>query len=58
MYSFGSVDAVGSWFFISVTSKTRKSFAEIVAVSLELEALEELDDAFVESPFDIAELLD
>src|SRR5579872_686543 len=31
MYSFGSVVAVGSWFCISVTSKLRKSLAEIVA---------------------------
>lgn len=44
MYSFGSVDAVGSWFFISVTSSVRKSFDEIVAASL-LE-LDELDVVF------------
>ena len=31
MYSLGSVSAVGSWFFISVTSRVRKSLAEIVA---------------------------
>jgi hypothetical protein len=30
MYSFGSVVAVGSWFFISVTSSVRKSLAEMV----------------------------
>jgi hypothetical protein len=40
MYSFGSVSAVGSWFFISVTSNVRKSLAEMVddelLVSLEL----------------------
>jgi hypothetical protein len=30
MYSFGSWFAVGSWFCISVTSKVRKSLAEIV----------------------------
>jgi hypothetical protein len=34
MYSLGSVSAVGSWFFISVTSRVRKSFAETVAESL------------------------
>jgi hypothetical protein len=34
MYSFGSVFAVGSWFFISVTSKVRKSLAEMVADEL------------------------
>jgi hypothetical protein len=34
MYSLGSVFAVGSWFFISVTSKVRKSLAEMVAESL------------------------
>ena len=34
MYSFGSVSAVGSWFCISVTSKVRKSLAEIVADEL------------------------
>jgi hypothetical protein len=28
------VSAVGSWFFISVTSKVRKSLAEMVAESL------------------------
>jgi hypothetical protein len=43
MYSLGSVFAVGSWFCISVTSKVRKSFAEIVdellLASLELSAL-------------------
>ena len=33
MYSLGSVCAVGSWFCISVTSKVRKSFAEMVAES-------------------------
>jgi hypothetical protein len=31
MYSLGSVSAVGSWFCISVTSRVRKSLAEIVA---------------------------
>ncbi len=31
MYSLGSRVAVGSWFFISVTSKVRKSFAVIAA---------------------------
>jgi hypothetical protein len=37
MYSLGSVVAVGSWFFISVTNNVRKSFAEIVAeLALEL----------------------
>jgi len=30
----GSVFAVGSWFFISVTSKVRKSLAEMVADEL------------------------
>jgi hypothetical protein len=39
MYSLGSVFAVGSWFFISVTSKVRKSLAEMVADEL-LELLE------------------
>jgi len=34
MYSLGSTFAVGSWFFISVTSKVRKSFAEMVAESV------------------------
>jgi hypothetical protein len=34
MYSFGSVFAVGSWFFISVTSKVRKSLAEMVDAEL------------------------
>jgi hypothetical protein len=34
MYSLGSVFAVGSWFFISVTSKVRKSLAETVADEL------------------------
>jgi hypothetical protein len=34
MYSLGSVFAVGSWFFISVTSKVRKSLAEMVAEEL------------------------
>ena len=33
MYSLGSVSAVGSWFFISVTSRVRKSLAEMVAES-------------------------
>jgi hypothetical protein len=33
MYSFGSVACVGSWFCISVTSKVRKSLADIVAES-------------------------
>ena len=31
MYSLGSVSAVGSWFCISVTSRLRKSLADIVA---------------------------
>jgi hypothetical protein len=31
MYSLGSVLAVGSWFFISVTKRVRKSLAEMVA---------------------------
>ena len=31
MYSLGSVSAVGSWFCISVTSRVRKSLAEMVA---------------------------
>jgi hypothetical protein len=31
MYSLGSVLAVGSWFCISVTSRLRKSLADIVA---------------------------
>jgi hypothetical protein len=44
MYSLGSVFAVGSWFFISVTSKVRKSLAEMVAD--ELLALLELLVAF------------
>ena len=35
MYSLGSVVAVGSWFFISVTSSSRKSFAVIAAVDVE-----------------------
>jgi hypothetical protein len=40
MYSLGSVSAVGSWFFISVTSKVRKSLDEMVADELlELELL-------------------
>jgi len=34
MYSLGSVDAVGSWFCISVTSKVRKSLDVIVAEAL------------------------
>jgi hypothetical protein len=34
MYSLGSVSAVGSWFCISVTSKVRKSLAEMVAEEL------------------------
>ena len=34
MYSLGSVVAVGSWFCISVTSKVRKSLAEMVAEEL------------------------
>jgi hypothetical protein len=34
MYSLGSVFAVGSWFCISVTSKVRKSLAEMVAEEL------------------------
>jgi hypothetical protein len=34
MYSLGSVFAVGSWFFISVTSNVRKSLAETVADEL------------------------
>jgi hypothetical protein len=34
MYSLGSVSAVGSWFCISVTSKVRKSLADMVAESL------------------------
>jgi hypothetical protein len=34
MYSLGSVVAVGSWFFISVTSKVRKSLAEMVELSV------------------------
>jgi hypothetical protein len=34
MYSLGSVSAVGSWFRISVTSKVRKSLAEMVAEEL------------------------
>ena len=34
MYSLGSVSAVGSWFCISVTSRVRKSLAEMVAESL------------------------
>jgi hypothetical protein len=33
-YSLGSVLAVGSWFFSSVTSKVRKSRDEIVAAEL------------------------
>ncbi len=40
MYSLGSVSAVGSWFCISVTSRVRKSLAEMVAE--ELPALAEL----------------
>jgi hypothetical protein len=40
MYSLGSVSAVGSWFCISVTSRVRKSLAEIVAeLSFELSEL-------------------
>jgi hypothetical protein len=39
MYSLGSVFAVGSWFFISVTRSVKKSLAEIVAELL-LESLE------------------
>lgn len=31
MYSFGSVSAVGSWFFISLTSNVRKSLALMLA---------------------------
>jgi hypothetical protein len=31
MYALGSVSAVGSWFFISATSKVRKSFAVMLA---------------------------
>lgn len=42
MYSLGSVSAVGSWFCISVTSRVRKSLAEIVA-ELSLESLELLE---------------
>jgi len=34
MYSLGSVFAVGSWFFISVTNRVRKSLAEMVDESL------------------------
>jgi hypothetical protein len=34
MYSLGSVSAVGSWFCISVTSKVRKSLAEMLAEEL------------------------
>jgi hypothetical protein len=30
MYALGSVGAVGSWFFISATSRVRKSFAVMV----------------------------
>jgi hypothetical protein len=41
MYSLGSVSEVGSWFCISVTSRVRKSFAEMVA-ELSLESPEPL----------------
>jgi hypothetical protein len=34
MYSLGSTSAVGSWFCISVTSRVRKSLAEMEAESL------------------------
>jgi hypothetical protein len=35
MYAFGSVGCVGSWFFISATSRVRKSFADMVVEAVE-----------------------
>jgi hypothetical protein len=37
MYALGSVGCVGSWFFISATSRVRKSFAVIVELSVDAE---------------------
>jgi hypothetical protein len=46
MYSLGSWSDVGSWFFISVTSKVRKSLAEIVDES-SLDPVDPVDPAVV-----------
>src|SRR5271165_1191436 len=45
MYWFGSVALVGSWFFISVTRRVRKSLAEMDAFGSPV--LEELPDPLV-----------
>jgi hypothetical protein len=48
MYALGSVGAVGSWFFISATSKVRKSLAvmvELLAAAAAAVAAAELDAA-------------
>jgi uncharacterized protein YfaQ (DUF2300 family) len=55
MYSLGSVFAVGSWFFISVTSNVRKSLAEMVAESL-LELLDALPVALASACVEVAVL--
>jgi hypothetical protein len=47
MYSLGSVEAVGSWFFISVTRRVRKSLLEMVDGSDVLSAGDATGDAAI-----------